>query len=232
VVRGIAGLPPIDCNDALQQATRAHVAYMMQNPSTDAHGETPGKPGFTGSSPGERDIAAGYQGSPTLEAAGPFGLMIGSVYHRLPFLAFGSGDYGYSNGYYDFGARPAVPPGMVATWPADGSTSPTNFIHVVEGPDPLPDVADLSVGYPVSLHASEALAITSATLSGPEGAIDVYTLTSANDGSHFIQNEIFLVPKQPLMMGNTYTASFAGTVGGVAFTKVTHFLASGSDPFP
>jgi hypothetical protein len=196
----------------------------------------PQKSRTPGVSIGDRAAAAGFQGSTSLETIGPFSPMIGSVYHRLPYLAFGSGKYGAadispSTGVYDFGVAASVPPNAVVTWPADGATAYIDFIHVVEAPDPLPDVADLTVGYPVSLHASGALAITSATLTGPEGVIDVYSLTSANDGSHFIQNEIFLVPKKPLTSGNTYTASFEGSVDGVAFSKVTHFLTSGSQPF-
>jgi hypothetical protein len=230
VVRGAAGLGAVDCDPALHASVRAHANYCTLNGCGDPHAETPGKPGFTGVDLGARARAAGFTGPTTLEVYGPFGLMLGSVYHRLPYLAWESAKYGEArgdaveNGFWDFASGGAKPPVAVYSWPADGGTNiPYSFIHVVEGPDPLPSVAEPSVGYPVSVHATGALVVSAAKIQGPEGELPNYLVTAANDRTGFLRNEAFLMAKAPLAASTSYQAEFRGTIDGAAFTKVIRF---------
>ncbi len=222
-VRAAAGLGPVDCDDALQKAARAHAAYRTMNPSSDWHGETPGKPGFTGVDGSARARAAGFTGQITLEVIGDFDLMLGSVYHRLPFLAWNSGKYGYAAEIWDFaagGTKPAVP---AVTWPSDGAIDViTRFLPLAEGPNPIPEATGY-VGYPISLHATGTLVLTSATLTGPSGAVDAYVITAATDHTGFIENEAFLVAKAQLLPATAYTAVFLGSVDGLALNQTVHF---------
>lgn len=222
-VRATAGLSPVDCDNALQTAARAHATYRTMNPSSDWHGETPGKPGFTGADGGARARAAGFTGRVTLEVIGDFDLMLGSVYHRLPFLAWNSGKYGYAAEIWDF-ADGGTKPGVAAvTWPADGAVGVSpRFLPLAEGPNPIPDATGY-VGYPISLHATGALALTSATLMGPSGAVDAYVITATSDSTGFIKNEAFVVAKAPLLPATAYTAVFHGSVDGTHLTQTVHF---------
>lgn len=62
--RGQAGVAACSLNAALVTSAQNHADYFRQNPSqNDPHGETAGKPGFTGASWVERTKAAGYTNS-------------------------------------------------------------------------------------------------------------------------------------------------------------------------
>jgi len=59
--------PPLVFNLQLLDAARKHAHYMVLN--EQGHSQTPGKPGFTGKSMGQRIKAAGYRGSSMAENA-------------------------------------------------------------------------------------------------------------------------------------------------------------------
>jgi hypothetical protein len=59
-MRALKPAPPLVFNLQLIDAARKHSHYIILNSMT--HDETPGKPGFTGASPGDRLKAAGYPG--------------------------------------------------------------------------------------------------------------------------------------------------------------------------
>jgi len=58
-MRAEVGLPPLLGDALVAQAARNHADYLKLNNAEVSHGESPGTPGFTGRSPGERCAAVG-----------------------------------------------------------------------------------------------------------------------------------------------------------------------------
>jgi hypothetical protein len=96
-----AGMKPLQQDPQLTQAAQAHADYLRLNHHA-GHGESSGLPGFTGQSPSDRALAAGYASSHVSENihyqqgdmedfdAGKVavdGLMT-AIYHRFGFLDF------------------------------------------------------------------------------------------------------------------------------------------------
>jgi hypothetical protein len=86
--RADAGLPPLTGDALISKAAANHSRYTALNDteaSLSAHGETPGRPGFTGSDPSQRCEAVGTQcGGEVMYApvADPVGGWLATVYHR------------------------------------------------------------------------------------------------------------------------------------------------------
>lgn len=100
-LRAQAGLPPLQADAALQQAAARHAAYLDRHrePGKSAHGvsahsQQPGSEGFSGESPPDRALAAGYPQREVLEnvsigyadAASAIEGLMAAIYHRLTFL--------------------------------------------------------------------------------------------------------------------------------------------------
>lgn len=220
-MRAMAGLPPIDCARPLASAAGAHAGYLAQN-GEFGHGETKGRPGFTGATVGERveaahfdgdtggEILSSQQGAASIES--DFGYM-NSVYHRGMLLRVESTTYGYGSSsagsVIDLGrADDAHQQAQRVVWPPDGSTNvPTTFHAASESPNP---VAPLEVaGAPISLITGRSLVAVVGVLMGPEGPVDAVLLTSKNDPAKLVRaGEAHLVPKLPLAPNTTYVVHF------------------------
>lgn len=177
------GLAPLQRNEMLDRSASAHARYITGNRSlgTEGHMESPGRPGYTGVTPAQRMVAAGYTGNSTAENMAlisyPLGALstddlIDAPYHRQS--QFGS--------YQEAGVA-------MSTQPApQGFVNPEHYIYVInfggkissndkgkkmqpfvypvhgqkdvpadwianESPNPLPDMAGQRVGYPISVAA-------------------------------------------------------------------------------
>ena len=97
-LRGAAGLPGFYWSASLARAAEEHARYLAANgvsgAGASAHEETPGRPGYTGSTPAERARQAGYPHERVAEniqggANGTtvaVGALMTALYHRLAFL--------------------------------------------------------------------------------------------------------------------------------------------------
>lgn len=113
-LRTAAGLPPLTPSAALSEAAARHTGYLDRHhdpsaarPAGDsAHRQQPGLEGFTGASPADRAMAAGYPHREVLENvsigyadldAALEGLM-SALYHRLTFLDLKADEMGWAVG--------------------------------------------------------------------------------------------------------------------------------------
>jgi len=156
--RTSAGLAPVHANAQLEQAAMAHSGFMANNPAScypGAHFQNAGScMGFTGRSPGDRIMAAGYRPSLAGEVinweATPQRAIDGwiwTVYHRTPFqdpayteVGFGAVRTTRMNNTMEFAraqgqsaqtlAEPSVFP------PPGTELVPTGFQGNLEGPTP------------------------------------------------------------------------------------------------
>ncbi|MDB5729006.1 MAG: hypothetical protein JWQ00_2211 [Noviherbaspirillum sp.] len=242
------GLPAVTRNGLIDAAAQAHSNYQKLN-DTITHIETPGRPGFTGVSPGDRLAAANYvftqrsyaHGeviSATAEQSG-FGAvenLIAAIYHRYAILEptfkeAGTGSATVTNGYTYFttnlatnGLAPGIPRGTVVIYPYDNQQLvPTIFFSDREIPDPVPDRNE--VGYPVSVHANITATIGVQTFAiRPRGGADlpVRLLTHQTD-SETPLSAASIIPTGILAPQTTYEVRFAGTVDGVPVERSWSF---------
>jgi hypothetical protein len=240
VIRGKMKMGALNCIDAIQKASNAHANYMQLNGGL-SHNETAGKPGFTGVNFWDRMKAAGFSGpgSAMFEVIHSIGDGHGSVlgeqgwvntlYHRIPFVSFGAGGYGFGNNSgkwatVDFSSGGAAGAATaVATWPVNGDTGIwTTFRCASEIPNPLP--GQTYAGYPVSLTGGKALALTSQQILKAGVDVPLVTLTKTSDSTGLIPDtQVYLIPKAPLTPSTKYDVKVKGTVGGSPFDLAFSF---------
>lgn len=141
--RALAGVPLMALHVALLVAAQHHADYDLLNYSDPAawnagpHGEVQGKPKFSGTTPGDRAVAAGYPWAAGWEVIGHFddplrtidGLTA-TVFHRINILTLSHAYLGYGHGrsaveavdVLDFGRGPVTTPNLpdMAVYPAPG----------------------------------------------------------------------------------------------------------------
>lgn len=233
--RDAMGLAPGLLDPVVDDATQAHADYMEANRRLD-HQELDGEAGFTGEWVWDRLESAGYpleNGSGWSEvlaegdgATGSVDRWINSVYHRIPFtmpdwrdVGFGQADVYTGMTFvteYPARGRSAV------LYPADGQARvPTTFDSDSEWPDPAPD--QRLVGPPITLTVGDdqagangenpyGLELVSASLIGPDGAVEFLTLTPSDDD--FLQSTVALVPTAPLTPDTDYDVELTVSWGG------------------
>lgn len=237
--RAQIGLAPFNRNPALDRAAGAHVNYIALNNSysSEGHSETPGKPGFTGSTVDQRTAAAGYGGLRIGENIAGLRSTLGieatdslvdAPYHRQTqlgdFADAGAAASSAVNAAYviDFGGtNPNLGPGLsqLVVYPAKGATgAPIDWL-ANEIPNPVPDLAGQRVGYPISISAgAQPLTIANFTLSNDKGiSVTSRLLTTRTDTSASLRTYAFLVPLAPLAAATPFTARATGSVGSTAF---------------
>lgn len=164
----------------------------------------------------------------TARVLGEGGWITDPYIYRIPSVLYGAKGYGFGASTkastIDFssgGAKPAA--GTLATWPVDGDTAIwTTFRCASEVPNPSP--GQTFAGYPVSLTATGALAITEHTIDGGTGALEHVMLMKGADSTGLIPaDQVYLIPKAPLKVSTKYTVKIAGTSGGAAFSKTWVF---------
>ncbi|HEX2988078.1 MAG TPA: CAP domain-containing protein [Chloroflexota bacterium] len=238
--RAAAGVRPAEINPSLDSSASSHVRYYDANrgdPSLAGmglHSETPGRPGFTGATMGNRARAAGYSGGTVTENAG-YGSFAGavdwymnSVNHRLPLIHPSALDMGYAESpesrfsIVSVGLRhesvqsPSLYPGP------DAQGVPTSW-DGSETPNPAPGLAR-PLGYPITVAfgVSQRVAWSSFSLSGPEGE-PVEFVVSRTDW----MRAAAIIPTRPLQPGATYTVQVEATVDGKPFSKEWSFTTAG-----
>lgn len=133
-LRAQAGLPALEYNEHLAGAAARHAAYLDRHREPgkaphglSAHGQQPGMTGFSGETPADRAVAAGYPHREVLEnvsmgyddASSAIQGLMSAIYHRLTFLdleadqlgiAVGERSRVFLLGRSDIGAMCAAPP--------------------------------------------------------------------------------------------------------------------------
>lgn len=167
-----------------------------------------------------------------------FDALMNAVYHRGVLMQDYSRDVGisYANpadlvvniGYT--GTAGTLPAGTIVTYPTANSVDAYPFWESGgELPNPTPSIAaGTIIGGPISVTTgSNAVitAITAFTLIDSNGAVvPTLEIDASNDTNHEVNsNMAFIVPKSKLNLGSTYTATFAGSVGGVPKTLTWSF---------
>lgn len=235
-IREPMGLPKMRLDAQLNATSTYHSRYLSQNKTT-GHFETAGKPGFTGTNPGDRVAAVGYVGSSwevvefgSSQPEEALRNLLDAPYHRLPFLQPGALAFGSS--YFD--NRMTATFEMSSTdalvvYPYDGQNDVPLKWDKNERPNPLRLHADAQrpVGYPVMLvrFSPERLKLTvrSARLTTGQGSeVPCHVNTPANDRE--LNFAVILIPKQPLTPNTTYVAQISASLpGGVDASKTWSF---------
>ncbi|MCB2018068.1 MAG: hypothetical protein KDF54_11265 [Hydrogenophaga sp.] len=229
-IRSAGGFGVLNHNIYLDAAARNHGNYMMLNyrdgrywndplmdtvdPATGwltAHTEQAGTPGFTGTLPADRAIAAGYQTNYVAEVISPeYSLLIdypyegcvddllSSVFHRNGLLYYGLEEFGSTVHVSQdrFVAtcilEPATiptnnrypPVGWVGVYPLPDQTNVATMLSNGggEAPDPLPSVSGFR-GNPISIYIRpyDVLTIHSFELRDASGALVTTTLLTEAD---------------------------------------------------
>lgn len=248
--RGQIGLAAVAANAAIATAARGHSAYLATNNLTGHYqSQTQAPSGFTGVSPGDRMTASGYAWRTSGEVIG-FGpatgllaveSLIQAIYHRFNIFSpsFNEAGAGYASGHpsygsvvtVDFGNRQSPvagdPAGWVGVYPYSGQTGVVvDFYSDEESPDPVAGAN--RVGYPVSIHVGNNLALTvgSFGLSDDTGASVAVQQLSADRDAHAPSNAAAIVPTQVLGAGRTYTARFSGSAGGQSVQQTWSFTTA------
>ncbi len=209
-VRAAAGLGLLAQNKLIDAAAQAHSAYIITNGEALGHGETVGKPGFTGETARVRMAYAGYrdiEGWTEVAAAVPFDnsaqlgvqmidSLMGGPYHRNGILRAEYAEVGV--GLHSDGSRAILtanfgrtsrngqgaPNTIVSIWP------PANSFDVPikmagETPNPIPENNGESAGYSASVKVNDefrSIEVANFNIFDPEGRlVDVKILSYETD---------------------------------------------------
>ncbi|MFA6013746.1 MAG: CAP domain-containing protein [Gallionellaceae bacterium] len=259
--RMLVGLNPLQRNATLDDSASAHCRYLVKNNSlnTEGHGESAGRPGFTGNTPAERISAAGYTDPTTSENMAlisyPLGALgtdnlIDAPYHRQAQLG------AFVEAGVCMSTQPAPPNSVnplqyiyVINFGGIGSitdnstrlfTYPTNnqidapFDWIAnESPNPVPDLNGQRVGYPISISAdlTDTLHIDAFTLSDVEGkSVTGRLITSRTDNGKPLGSYAFWIPLQALNAGARYQAKAQGSLNRKAFSLGWSFTTRKASP--
>ncbi len=243
--RLLAGLPPLNLDPAATEAAQHHVTYTALNSgdlsafTRGPHIEILGKPGFTGETPYDRMVAAGYAWPGGSEIMHYWGDPIKSVdgwmatiYHRMLALDPKATEVGYASGYgstcvdvMDFGFGPEngsmPPPPYPLAYPADGQTGIPLAWDGNETPSPIPSNASRPVGYPFTLQGiGGALHVEAIEIKSMNGA-PIALHPNPMDCPAY--NCYALIPVSPLKANTTYRITARGRVGEASFNRTWTF---------
>jgi uncharacterized protein YkwD len=214
-LRLAVGAPAVRGDDRVTAAAQRHAEYLARNNAL-GHEETPGAPGFSGTSVRDRLVAQGYPDTNASEVATSFSTGVDGVrslwvlpYHRLglmhPHAIVAGWGHAEIDGrsitvgviLYDFGSAapdlvraPAAGQQVAGSW--DGE----------ESPDVLPAGASRPVGYPVMVVFSKAqpAELRSARLTDANGReVFIYSVPQIYERDY-----VAIVPGAPLAAGARY----------------------------
>jgi len=247
IVRGKAQLPALNCVDTAMQAARNHSNYIGQNGWTLTHTEVNGKPGYTGVNFWDRLTYAGYPGSAAFEVVhsvadahaaitGANG-WINTLYHRIPFVAYSTKDFGFGaasstqgqTSTVDFGSGNKAPTATsMTTWPANGDTGIwTTFHNAYESPNPLPN--QQTAGYCITIVGASALTLATHDVTANNAAVPHIVMNKANDPAGLIpSSQLYLIPNSVLSKNTKYTVHVTGTVNGSPYDMTFSFMPGGT----
>lgn len=245
--RGQVGLPPVARNAMIDTAARGHSNYLALNNLTghfQSQSQFPN--GFTGTNPGTRITAAGYNWTSYNEviAFGPasgataIDNLIEAIYHRFGLFStrasevgIGMADTHPSYNYVltadlatNLSPTPSQPGTWIGVYPYAGQTdTPRDFYSDEESPDPVPGAN--RVGYPVSLHvdANLTLAVSSFAVTDAAGQTLAGSVLKAATDTNTSASVAAFIPTSPFDYGGSYTARFVGSAGGTPIDKSWSF---------
>jgi hypothetical protein len=229
-----------------------HLEYLRRNPgewNSNPHDEIAGHDGYTDSG---RDAAR----SSVLASGGGFSQAGGNPWeyapiHLMQLLAPALSVTGYADSpgacmstFRGYG-RPGPTPPVVYTYPGEGATiypemtafespfTPGEFVGIPSGATTGPYLYVLVHG-----AGNSDGRITAATLTGPDGPVEVRTVdnkTSTDKGNlgSYLPSGGMVIPVNPLKGGSSYTATASFTTdGGASLEKSWSFRTSGQAPPP
>lgn len=198
----------------LDQAAQAHTSYIINNnllsnvtyltsPSEGLHWEDSTLPGYTGSTPQLRAMAAGFGGSvgETANAGDPtgascvHGLVEDTVYHRALLmssathvgLSFASNSSAQTICVVDFGiptGEEGQLPTNIVSYPYNGKTGvDTTFYVATETPNPAPDLTTAGIPVMVSLYSQTTLPTITSSFTASQVTITQFSMTVASSGA-------------------------------------------------
>lgn len=236
--RATAYLPPVTASDALSRGAQLHAEYMVRNDSI-GHSEDPTKPGFTveGNTAAASSNVAG--GSETATARDMVEMWMRGPFHALGILRPGLKRAGFGMAHDNSGLKTAAAldvirgleaPGTVdypISWPGNGTTQPIGSYYGGEYPNPLSSCGYTgTTGVPLIVQFARPVDVSSFSLTDAQGN---GLAACQYDGSNYRNpnadaqqlarlllagsNAAVVVPRAPLVPGNTYT--FSVTSNGV-----------------
>lgn len=233
-IRRLAGLQPVELDEALSRACRLHAQYLVTNRADPkaqglgAHTERQELPGYTAE--GEK-VARTSNICWGKDIAGAVDLWMAGLYHRIPLLRpnlkrIGLGSEGdivvadVVSGVGEFNLN-AIP------YPADGQSNvPTEF--GVDMPDPLPREAPRNAGYPITLlfpFVSKIAGVEAELIDSAGTKIEFHLSDPERPATSFPQQStICLIPTKPLTENTTYKVSIKANVDGWLVRKSWSFL--------
>jgi uncharacterized protein YkwD len=238
-MRYAVGAPTVPAAAGLVTAAQNHAQYSALN-GTGGHYETPGLPGFTGVTPRDRALAAGFSATFVSEVAtGASDALAGvrslydAPYHRLGMIhphayAVGWGSAASSTGRvtvvgnfaYDFSM---AAPDVVRS-PARGQSGIATSWSGRESPSPVPAGTSGPYGYPIMAIWSGArtVELRGASIHGNGVALPFYVAPQEFERDYWV-----LVPQKPLPVG-TITVRMDVTVAGRWTTEEWSFTTAGA----
>ena len=239
-IRREAGLDEVKLNPYLTKAAENHAKYLDLNDET-GHDEVKGKKGFTGEEPKDRILAVDgstvAQGSGEVisysetTVEGSIDLMVGTAYHRNPFLNPYTSEIGIGlvgkNFVMLYSARASTT--KISMYPYDGQKNvPTTFTGA-ENPNPLKKFGVDRSGYVISFYPPHVLDTKNidATIKDSKG-------NSVPFFSEWYSGYWFFYTKEPLKNGEKYTVSvnykplYEEEYEGKTLNKTWSFTTAGS----
>ena len=248
--RAMSGLDPVVENPTWSQQGDEHSRYMLLNGIT--HVQSPGNPGHS-----EGGALAGANGNVATSTStgatprrfidlwmtGPFHA-IGLLRHNLTSSGFGAAadpdtSPWRSGATLDVlrGLTPGIPRTSVTVFPGRDATIPLNRF-IAEYPNPVELVGwSGSAGLPLLALMTAPISSAHASLTGPDGPIEVRVLHGGAPGSGSgadiaarvmaDENAVVVVPRDPLAPG-TYTAHVTTDAGDVSWS----FTVDPTAPLP
>ena len=222
--RRLAGLQPVELDEALSRACRLHAQYLVtnrDNPKVQglgAHVERQELPGYTPEGSKAADSSDIFWGK---DITGSVDIWMGGLYHRIPFLRPNLKRIGL--GYEGEIVVVDVISGVVGSdadsvaYPADGQLNvPTEFGG--DTPNPLPKDAPRPAGFPITLLFPLVAKVegVKAELIDLQGAkIEFHLSDPERPATSFPQQStICLIPIKPLSAKTTYLVSIKANVDG------------------
>ena len=241
-VRAAAGLGLLAQNKLIDAAAQAHSAYIITNGEALGHGETPGKPGFTGTNSVARMTHAGYrdfEGStevaaaltnsgvlPSQAGASLIDSLMGTPYHRNGMLRpeyseVGVGFYSDSSRQIltvDFGYTvknmQGAPLTVVSIWPPNNAVDVPTVMHP-EAPDPIPENGGDPAGYCASVKVN-----------GEYRSISVNRFSIVDEEGGVVDTKLLSYETDPVLRGYYGDSSFAAALPRRPLKKNTRYTVN------
>ena len=237
--RATAYLPPVTASAALSNGAQLHAEYMVRNDSI-GHSEDPTKPGFTvegNIAAGSSNVAGGSENATPRDM---IEMWMRGPFHALGILRPGLQRVGFGLAHDNSGLKTAaaldVIRGLEApgagtdypiSWPGNGTTQPIHSYYGGEYPNPLSSCGySGTTGVPLIVQFARPVDVSSFSLTDDQGnglpacqydgsnyrnpSADAQQLGRLLLGGN---NAAVVVPRAPLVPGQTYT--FSVTSNGV-----------------